>query len=264
MARGDGGRVAGVIWEWSGLTRPDDQAMHYLDLTLPTLAANLALDEALVVAAEEGTGGATLRVWELDHPAIVLGASGRVGEDVDLDACLADGVRIGRRSSGGGTVLIGPGALNFTVVLPVDSDPRLRAVDTTQLLVLERTAAAIRARGPDVRVLGSGDLTIGGRKFSGSAQRRLKRNVMVHASLLYAVDVGLVARYLRPPRRQPDYRAGRSHDDFLTLLPMARHEIVAALRSAWPCEVEPAETPLDLVHRLVLEKFGREEWTHRL
>ena len=123
----------------------------------------------------------------------MLGASGRIGEDVDLDACRADGVPIARRSSGGGTVLIGPGALNFTVVLPVDADDRLRAVDTAQLYVLERSAEALRGSGPDVRVLGSGDLTLDGRKFSGSAQRRLKRWVMVHATILYGLD----------PRRLP-------------------------------------------------------------
>jgi lipoate-protein ligase A len=238
--------------------------MQYLDLTLPTLAENLALDEALVMAAEEGSGGATLRIWELEHLAIVLGASGRIGEDVNLEACLADGVRIGRRSSGGGTVLIGLGALNFTVVFPVDADPRFRAVDTTQLHVLERTAEALRSLGPDVRVLGSGDLTIDARKFAGSAQRRLKKNVMVHASLLYGIGPDLIARYTRLPRRQPDYRAGRSHEDFLTTLPLTRPEIVSALRSAWHSDSELSDPPLDLTARLVFEKFGREDWTQRL
>jgi lipoate-protein ligase A len=238
--------------------------MQYLDLTLPTLAANLALDEALVMAAEDGGGGATLRIWELDHLAVVLGASGRLAEDVNLEACLADGVRIGRRSSGGGTVLIGQGALNFTVVLPVDADPRLKAVDTTQHHVLERTAEALRSFGADVRVLGSGDLTIDARKFAGSAQRRLKRNVMVHASLLYGIGPDLIAGYTRLPRRQPDYRAGRSHEDFLTVLPLTRPEIVSALQSAWHCDGDLSDPPLDLTARLVVEKFGREDWTQRL
>ena len=97
--------------------------MTYFEITLPTAAENVALDEASSTAAEEGSGGEALRVWELDHRAVVLGASGRMAEEVDLDACLADRVPIARRSSGGGTVLIGPGALNFTVVLPVEAAP---------------------------------------------------------------------------------------------------------------------------------------------
>jgi len=239
--------------------------MRHLDLTLPSLAENLALDEALVVDAEAGTGPPTLRTWELDHLGVVLGASGRLREDVDVDACRADGVAIGRRSSGGGTVLIGPGALNFTVVLPIESDPRLAAVDTAQIYVLERTAEALRAAGADAQVLGSGDLTLDGRKFSGSAQRRLKRHVMVHASLLYAIPAGLIARYTRPPARQPEYRRGRSHEDFLTMIPLSRRRIMEAIRSAWPAD-GPADLgpPTGLAGRLVAEKFGRDDWISRL
>jgi lipoate-protein ligase A len=238
--------------------------MTYHEITLPTAADNVALDEALVTAAEEGTGGETLRVWELDHRAVVLGASGRMAEEVDLDACRADRLPIARRSSGGGTVLIGPGALNFAVVLPVDADPRLKGVDTTQAYVLERTAEAIRTLGPDAVVLGSGDLTIDGRKFSGSAQRRLKRWVMVHATILYGLDPAMISRYLRPPKRQPSYREGRSHGDFLTRLPLPREAIVGALRAAWPAGPAEVAPPLELAGRMVLEKFGRADWTERL
>jgi lipoate-protein ligase A len=238
--------------------------MTYFEMTLPTAAENVALDEALVESAEEGTGGPALRVWELDHRAVVLGASGRIVEDVRRDACRADGIPVVRRSSGGGTVLIGPGALNFTVVLPIESDPRHKAVDTAQRLILERAAEALRALGPDVRVMGSGDLTLDGRKFSGSAQRRLKRWVMVHATVLYGLDPALISRYLRPPKRQPSYREGRSHDDFLTLLPLSRPEIVAALREAWPGDPGESAPAIERSARLVVEKFGRDDWTNRL
>jgi lipoate-protein ligase A len=237
--------------------------MHFLDLTLSTVVANLAMDEAIVVAAEADEGPTTLRVWELDHHAVVLGASGKIGVDVNRANCLADGVPLARRSSGGGTVLLGPGALNFAVVLPVEADPRLKAVDTAQVWVLETAAEALRGLGHDVQVLGSGDLTIAGRKFSGSAQRRLKRFVMIHASLIYAVGPGTIARYLSPPERQPAYREGRSHEDFLTILPATRIEIVGALREAFQANEILERGPLDLADRLISEKFGRNDWIER-
>ena len=67
-------------------------AFHYLDATLATAPENVALDEALLVEAEERGGPPVLRVWELDHLAVVLGASCRIGQNVKLDACRADGV----------------------------------------------------------------------------------------------------------------------------------------------------------------------------
>jgi len=48
--------------------------MRYLDLTLPTPAENLALDEALLEEAERaGRATETLRVWEPREPIVVVG-----------------------------------------------------------------------------------------------------------------------------------------------------------------------------------------------
>ncbi|HEX8202655.1 MAG TPA: lipoate--protein ligase family protein, partial [Isosphaeraceae bacterium] len=152
--------------------------LRWLDRTLPGVEANLALDEALLVAAEEQGAGSVVRLWELPGLAVVLGASCRRAEAVRLELCRAEGVPVARRSSGGGTVLLGPGALNVAVVLPRDAAPGLGAVDVAQHFVLERIAAAVRALGPSVEVLGSGDLTLRRRKVAGSAQRRLRRHFL--------------------------------------------------------------------------------------
>jgi lipoate-protein ligase A len=241
--------------------------LNYLEATLPTIAENLALDEALLLAAEDLGGPSVLRIWELDHLAVVLGASGRMAEDVRSEACLADGVAIARRSSGGGTVVIGPGALNFSVVLPIDSAPELKSVDDAQRFVLERTAREIRLEGPAVELLGSGDLTLGRRKFSGSAQRRLRRHVLIHASLLYDFPIDRIDRYTRIPSRKPDYREGRPHAEFVMNLPMPRERLLAALKSAWLVserDPAPATIPEDLVRGLVETKFSSYRWIGRL
>jgi len=91
--------------------------MRLLDFSLPDAAENLALDEALLLAAEAGTGGELLRLWEAPRHAVVVGAGGSVALDVNVPACEADGVPILRRASGGGTVLIGPGCLCYSLVL---------------------------------------------------------------------------------------------------------------------------------------------------
>jgi len=50
--------------------------MRYLDLTLPSPAENLALDEALLEEAEaSGRPTETLRLWEPRQPAVVVGRS---------------------------------------------------------------------------------------------------------------------------------------------------------------------------------------------
>jgi lipoate-protein ligase A len=243
-----------------------------LDLTMPGVLANLALDEALLIEADrddggDGNGGAVLRCWELPGPAVVMGASCRMGEAVNVAACRRDGVPIARRASGGGTVLIGPGAFNLTVILPIASTPGGAAVGEVQRWILGKVADRLRALGPPVEVLGSGDLTIGGRKCSGSAQRRLKRCLLVHASILYDLPAGRIARYLgAPPRRQPEYRAGRDHSSFLTNLPLPRDAIRRAFLDAWlppGVEAEQARVPEALVDELVATRYADPAWTER-
>ncbi len=242
--------------------------IHFLDATLPEASANVALDDALLLEAEERGGPSVLRVWELDHLAVVLGASCRLKENVRVDACQGDGVEVARRSSGGGTVVIGPGALNFSVVLPIDAAPELKTVDTAQRYVLARTLEAIRAEGvPMAEMLGSGDLTLEGRKFSGSAQRRLRTHVLVHATLLYDFPLDAIDRYTLMPPRRPSYREDRPHDEFVTNLPLPRHRLLEALRSAWlPSDHSETLTgvPEATLRSLVEAKFSKVGWIERL
>ena len=85
--------------------------MRYLDLTLPTAAENLALDEALLEEAE-AAGGPTemLRLWESPQPLVVVGRSSRIDAEVRVDACRASGIPILRRASGGAAIVAGQAA----------------------------------------------------------------------------------------------------------------------------------------------------------
>ena len=243
-------------------------SIRELDATLPDAPSNVALDEALLVEAEEHGGPAVLRTWELGHLAVILGASCRLAENVRAEACRLDGVEVARRSSGGGTVVIGPGALNFSVVLPIAASPELQSVDVAQKFVLARTLEAIRREGvPEAAMLGSGDLTLEGRKFSGSAQRRLRRHVLVHATLLYDFPLGAIDRYTLMPPRRPTYREDRPHAEFVTNLPLPRGRLMAALRAAWlPDEgsARRAEVPEETLRSLVAAKFSKIDWIGRL
>lgn len=238
-----------------------------LDLTFDEIEQNLACDEALLMRVERQERAGVLRFWEFPRFAVVLGASSRLHDDVRLQTCRDDGVLIARRASGGGTVVIGPGALNVTVVLPIDSAPELKAVDTAQRYVLERCANALRTREPSVTVEGLGDLAIGGKKIAGSAQRRLKRAVLVHLSLLYDFPLERITNYLNDPARQPAYRENRSHADFVANLHVERSSIRATLRAEWVGDCRDAtETPAltgDITN-LVRSKYALPSWVERL
>jgi lipoate---protein ligase len=236
--------------------------MRFLPLTLPTPAANLALDEALLLRAEADEGGEVLRFWEQSSLAVVLGAGCRLDDDVDEAACRADGVPILRRSSGGGTVLLGVGCLLYTLILDAERAPELAGIRSSYAYILARVAAALpELKG--VEPAGISDLAAAGRKFSGNAQQRKRRFLLHHGTLLYAFDLGLVGRYLRPPPRQPEYRAGRDHAAFLRNIETPRDGIERRLRAAWGAETVDCEWPMERVNQLVAEKYSTEEWLRR-
>lgn len=240
--------------------------------TAPAIEENLAFEEALHDAVEENPDEfetPIVRLWEWPRWTIVLGATGRVALDVNDEARARDGVPLARRASGGGTVLLGPGVRCATVILPVDAEPAFRAVDTAQVAVLEKLAGALRDSGRPVVVRGSGDLALEDRKFAGSAQRRKKRFFLVHASVLLDADLDRIPKYLKIPARQPEYRRGRSHAEFLANLNMSVPEFDRAVLKAWadPDSREwvpdPESRPRAAARGLAADRFAREDWIRR-
>ncbi len=248
------------------MTAPDTHPRHaaplwLLERTLGTPAENLALDEALLRACEEEGGPETLRFWESPSRFVALGRSRRVDEDVDIGACRADGVPVLRRVSGGGTVLQGPGCLSYALVLRLDRDRELADVTRTNRWILERHASAVGSvTGRAVSLRGTSDLAVGDRKVSGNAQRRTRRAVLVHGTFLLDLDAAAVARYLPTPGDQPDYRAGRSHAEFLTTLPVPGERLRQALARAWEADRTLESWPAARVERLVATRYSLASW----
>lgn len=237
--------------------------MNSLDHTRPDPASNLALDEALLLEAEENGGPEVLRLWESPVPMVVLGAGGSVALDVNRAACESDGVPILRRASGGGTVLLGPGCLAFTLILRTDRAPGLHLIQPSIRYVLNRTLNALRGLVPEAAIEGTSDLAVNGRKFSGSAQQRKRTHFLHHGTLLYGFDFASVSRYLNAPERQPAYRHNRGHDEFLMNLPASAADLKRRLIGEWGPAGELPDVPLGRANQLLFDKYDRDEWNLR-
>jgi lipoate-protein ligase A len=238
--------------------------MKFLERTLASAAENLALDEALLLEAEMGQYNEVLRVWEWPAPVVVLGSGCRLAQDVQEAACERDGVPVLRRSSGGGTVLLGQGCLAFSLVLCLDRAPELGEIRSSYRYILGEVSRALASVAPGIEVAGISDLAVGGLKCSGNAQQRKRGHLLHHGTLLYAFALERVGDYLKTPQRQPEYRQGRDHNVFLCNLPVSRDELVRRLREVWVSDQVTDELPVDLAKQLVAEKYGSRAWIRRL
>ena len=238
--------------------------MRYLDLTLPTPAENLALDEALLDEAEAaGRPTETLRIWEPAQPMVVIGHSSRIRAEVQYEACRREGVPVLRRASGGAAVVAGPGCLMYALVLSYERFPAYRAVDLAHRAILGTIAAALRALVPDLHIQGTSDLALGQRKFSGNSMRCKRTHLLYHGTVLYDFPLDLLSRWLAMPPRQPAYREGREHLAFVTNLPLIAAEIRPRLVAAWDAAEPRADWPRQETAELVRQKYGRPQWNQR-
>jgi len=241
-------------------------ALHLLDLTLPSPAENLAGDEALLEWGEAGgyAGHGMLRFWEPRQHFVVLGYANQVRLEVDEEACRARAIPILRRCSGGGSVLQGPGCLNYTLVLPIEGEPALESISGANTFIMHRQREALAPLvGENVSVQGHTDLALGGRKISGNSQRRKRRWVLFHGTFLLGLDLALMAEVLLPPPKPPAYRLNRPHLEFLARLALPPARIKAALQAAWNAFEPLPGVPQPLIEQLVAEKYSRAEWNYR-
>ena len=238
--------------------------MQFVEFSPSSTASQIALDEALLDLRENERGEGFLRFWEPSEPCVVLGRMNIADREVRLDRCRERGIPVFRRSSGGGTVVQGPGCLNFTLVLNTDDDPRLAHAASTNDFVLGRTAGVIGSlAGEPVAVRGLSDLTIDGRKISGNAQRRRIRSVLYHGCILLNLDFTLVEDLLPLPSRAPHYRGGRSHTEFLRNLRIGAQALKDALRGSWDARVPAGGIPVEETERLAREKYLNPAWTYK-
>ncbi|HEO70922.1 MAG TPA: lipoate--protein ligase family protein [Candidatus Hydrogenedentes bacterium] len=240
--------------------------MRLLDVSFQSPAKNVAFDEVLLTGAEEGKAGEVLRFWESPVPFVVLGVAQQYRREVFVERCRDDNVQIVRRCSAGGCVYQAPGCLNYTLVLERARHTQLDTIRSSYCFILGRMAEAIRTHGLPVRHNGISDLALRGKKVSGNAQKRRRNYILHHGTLLYAMDLDAIGRYVREPEDRPRYRGDRSHAGFVRNLSLTADKLRAAVCAAFEVEgatVEPQEAELEAAKLLTHEKYTDRDWTFR-
>jgi lipoate-protein ligase A len=236
-------------------------AMKFFDLTLPTPAQNLACDEALLDWREEQDDEGILRFWESPEPFVVAGYANKITAEVDVANCEAKNVPIYRRCSGGGTVVQGPGCLNYALILRIRDHTPLVGINGANKFIMERNREAIQSiAGRAPLVEGYTDMTLDRIKFSGNSQRRHKNFLLFHGTFLLSCDIALIGELLKFPSRQPEYRESRSHGEFLMNLDLPATKVKDALKRIWSVEEPLLDSPLERISKLAREKYVSPEW----
>lgn len=197
-----------------------------------------ALSHADRDPASDPTGEALLdrslppfKFWVPDGLALVIGHSQDPARELHAEAVLRDGIPVHRRMGGGGAVLLSPACVCVGLRFARHKGRTLHDFFEAGSDLITRTLA--RVYGLELTTRGISDLAFTGRdgktrKVAGCSLYMPRDFALYLASILVRPDLGEIGTYLAHPSREPDYRVGRDHGDFLVGLDEACGRAVSA------------------------------------
>ena len=237
-------------------------------------ALQMALDQVLAEEVGAGRRKPTLRIWEWDSPAVVIGSFQSVKNEVDLENAAKYGFTVVRRISGGGAMFMEAGSvITYSIYAPSDLVQGLSFADSYAFLD-EWVITTLRSLGIDAFYQPLNDIASAKGKIGGAAQKRLTSGaVLHHVTMSYDMDGDKMVEVLRIGREKLSDKGTRSAnkrvDPLRSQTGLPRAEIIDRMIATFtglyglsPSEITPGETAK--AEQLVAEKFGTGDWLHRV
>lgn len=235
---------------------------------------HVALDQVLTEEVGAGRRSATLRLWEWDQTAVVLGSFQSVKNEVDQENLDKYGVQLVRRITGGGAMFMEAGSVvTYSLYVPSDLVHGMSFAESYAFLdswVLD----ALHGLGINARYEPLNDIASPSGKIGGAAQKRLGSGaVLHHATLSYDIDGDRMTEVLRIGREKLSDKGTQSANKRVSPLRsqtgMERSAIIDHFKATFvehyggtPGEVTADE--LARARELAQSKFASREWTNRV
>ncbi|MBN9207226.1 MAG: lipoate--protein ligase family protein [Microbacterium ginsengisoli] len=235
---------------------------------------NLALDEVLTTRVGDGRRAPTLRLWEWDESAVVIGSFQSLRNEVDPAGAARRGFDVVRRISGGGAMLMGANSIvTYSLYVPATLVAGMTFADSYAFLD-DWVLVALRSLGIDAVYQPLNDITGPHGKIGGAAQKRLANGgVLHHATLSYDMDGQVMTEVLRIGREKLSDKgtvsAAKRVDPLRSQTGLSREEIIDRFIDTFTnlygahaghiTEEEYAEA-----EALVASKFATDAWLHRV
>ncbi|MEZ5111733.1 MAG: biotin/lipoate A/B protein ligase family protein [Microbacteriaceae bacterium] len=237
-------------------------------------AMNLALDEVLTQRVGDGRRVPTLRLWEWNESAVVIGSFQSYRNEVDEEQAKRHGFGVVRRISGGGAMLMAKDAIvTYSLYVPGELVAGMTFADSYAFLD-DWVLQALRGVGIDAVYQPLNDIASPSGKIGGAAQKRLANGgVLHHATLSYDMDGEVMTQVLRIGREKLSDKgtvsAAKRVDPLRSQTGLSRAAIIESfantfttLYGATPGHI--TEEEYAEARELVASKFDTDAWLHRV
>jgi lipoate---protein ligase len=233
----------------------------------------MALDEVLLQRLDAGLRGPTLRFWEWQDRALVLGSNQVLANEVDVEAAAELGFQVTRRMSGGGTMIAEPaGTISYSFYAPRTLVAGMTFVESFAFFD-GWAVQCLRDLGVPAEYRPINDIVSPRGKIGGAAQARRRGAVLHHTTIAFDLETALVTRLIRIGRDRVSPRGVRSAEKavsplswFLDLPRKAVEEaMIGCFLARHPATVRPlAADELAAARELADQKYARPDWVDRL
>jgi lipoate-protein ligase A len=197
-----------------------------------------------------------------------------VRNEVDLDNAAKYGFEVVRRISGGGAMFMEAGSvITYSLYAPTALVQGMSFAESYAFLD-EWVIEGLKGLGIEASYQPLNDITSTKGKIGGAAQKRLGSGaVLHHVTMSYDMDGDRMIEVLRIGREKLSDKgvksANKRVDPLRSQTGLPREEIIDRLVATFRARnglTESAITPDELarIDALVAEKFGTEEWLHRV
>jgi lipoate---protein ligase len=164
-------------------------------------AENMAVDEAIAVGIAAGISPPTIRFYRWRPCTATIGYFQCLQDEVDRNACAAKGIDVVRRRTGGGAVYHDEqGEITYSVIAPESYFAKDIGASYREICGWIITGLASLGMAAEFRPIN--DVTVNGRKISGSAQTRRQGILTQHGTVLYRIDRDTMFSVLRPSAKK--------------------------------------------------------------
>jgi lipoate-protein ligase A len=149
---------------------------------------------------------------------VVLGSSNSPDIEVNQNFCEEQKIPVLKRYGGGGTVVLYGGCVVVSAGMWVRQ--HFQNQDYFQRInqVVIETLGSLNPVLNELNQKGLSDISFKGRKIAGTSLFRSRNYLLYQASLVVEPNLPLINACLLHPSKEPDYRQGRSHTEFMTSL----------------------------------------------
>ena len=162
-------------------------------------------------------------VWQPDDTYIILGRANDAETAVFTEKAEKNNLKILKRPSGGESVILSPSMIVFSLKITLENLKNPHKI--FEIINADLISSLTKLGIENLHSKGISDLSIGEKKILGSSIYRKQNTLFYHAVLNVKEDISIISSYLKHPKKEPDYRKGRNHDEFVTSIYREGYEI---------------------------------------